>query len=255
MGKVEDLTGQRFNMLTVIKRADNYVSPHGKTYSRWECLCDCGNTTIVSRGQLKNGGTRSCGCYQKQQVSELGKRAKKYNEDNLDGQYGICYASNTHEEILFDLDDYEKIKDYCWKIEKPGKTYKRVSARSKEDSHSPIRLHRLIMGVNDPNIQIDHINRNPLDNRKENLRICSMQENLFNRAAYNKYKVKGVWRNRQNKYQASIRKDGHVYYLGTFPTIKEASDAYDKKAIELFGEFACLNNYQEDTNDLDKEEK
>lgn len=58
--KFEDLTGKRFGRLTVIKRAPN--SPASPS-TRWHCVCDCGNETISYGTQLKNGSTKSCGCY------------------------------------------------------------------------------------------------------------------------------------------------------------------------------------------------
>lgn len=63
--RAEDLTGQRFGMLVVTQRANDYVSPQGKHHVQWMCECECGNTTIVSASSLKGGYTKSCGCLQK----------------------------------------------------------------------------------------------------------------------------------------------------------------------------------------------
>ena len=60
----EDLTGQKFNMLTVIRRTEDHIAASGKPSARWLCKCDCGNETIVSGTKLKKGTTKSCGCYQ-----------------------------------------------------------------------------------------------------------------------------------------------------------------------------------------------
>ena len=58
-----DLTGQRFGRLTVVSRAENYVSPTGKSrHLRWDCICDCGNKCTVNGDFLKEGRTKSCGC-------------------------------------------------------------------------------------------------------------------------------------------------------------------------------------------------
>ena len=64
MGKFIDLTGQRFGRLTVLSRAEDYVSPKGKHVIRWLCRCDCGAITSVAGQNLtkKNGSTKSCGC-------------------------------------------------------------------------------------------------------------------------------------------------------------------------------------------------
>lgn len=58
MSKFIDITGQKFNMLTVISRAEN--APNG--VARWNCVCDCGNKTVVRGANLKNGAVKSCGC-------------------------------------------------------------------------------------------------------------------------------------------------------------------------------------------------
>jgi hypothetical protein len=60
MGAFQDLTGRRFGQLTVVKFAYTQA-----TNTRWECLCDCGNTTVVIGNNLSRGHTISCGCYQK----------------------------------------------------------------------------------------------------------------------------------------------------------------------------------------------
>ena len=62
MPKFEDLTGQKFGMLTVIKRVDDYLYPNGKRSGQYLCKCDCGNETIVVLNNLKSGRTKSCGC-------------------------------------------------------------------------------------------------------------------------------------------------------------------------------------------------
>lgn len=68
MPKLSDITGKKFNRLTVVQRA-----PNRKTdgYAYWDCLCDCGNKTTVSGRNIINGRTKSCGCLQKQIVRKL----------------------------------------------------------------------------------------------------------------------------------------------------------------------------------------
>lgn len=62
MGKFIDLTGQTFNRLTVVSRAENSRHPS----ANWNCVCSCGNATVVRGDSLKSGGTRSCGCINKE---------------------------------------------------------------------------------------------------------------------------------------------------------------------------------------------
>lgn len=81
---------------------------------------------------------------------------------------------------------------------------------------------------------VDHVNGNKIDNRISNLRIATRQENLFNSRcrADSKSGVKGV--NKHGKgWRAKIKRDGKLYFLGTYPTIEEAADAYKRAAAQL----------------------
>lgn len=62
MSKFQDLTGKKFGKLTVISRATDYIKPNGHKIIQWDCLCECGNKTIVRGEYLKSGHTKSCGC-------------------------------------------------------------------------------------------------------------------------------------------------------------------------------------------------
>ena len=112
--------------------------------------------------------------------------------------------------------------------------------------------HRFIMGVTDPKIQVDHINGNRLDNRKENLRLATNQENQWNSRIQknNKSGYKGVgWNKKNKKYQVRIRAKNKQVCLGHFDDPIEAARAYDRAALEYHGEFAWTNFPKEDYND------
>lgn len=66
MSKLIDLTGKKFNRLTVISRAEN--SKHGKV--RWKCKCECGNEVIVDASSLRKNSVHSCGCYRTERLNE-----------------------------------------------------------------------------------------------------------------------------------------------------------------------------------------
>ena len=70
MGKVKDLTGQRFGRLTVIKRGENWYRKNGIPEVCWDCICDCGNIVTVRTANLKSGNTKSCGCYSSECISK-----------------------------------------------------------------------------------------------------------------------------------------------------------------------------------------
>lgn len=96
-----------------------------------------------------------------------------------------------------------------------------------------------------PDFELDHINNDPLDNRIENLRPADRNEQSANQKLQSRRagKYKGVHKN-DTSYYVKIKKNGKQYHVGSFKTEVEAALAYNKKAIELFGEFARLNEVE-----------
>lgn len=105
-----------------------------------------------------------------------------------------------------------------------------------------VRLHRLLLNAPE-HMDIDHANGNGLDNRRSNLRLCTKTQNRANQHTISgKSRFRGVWFNIvRKKWCAMIAKTGRRYNLGYFDTEEEAARAYDRKAIELYGEFAAPN--------------
>jgi hypothetical protein len=104
-----------------------------------------------------------------------------------------------------------------------------------------IRLHRFLMEPPEGMV-VDHIDHDGLNCTRANMRVCTLQQNVFNsRAGILKLGRKGVWRQRGGTWVASIRASGKRLYLGSFGTMAEAQKAYDVAAIQHFGEYACLN--------------
>ena len=151
----------------------------------------------------------------------------------------IIYASNSDKEIQID----EKDKDICkydWRISSIG--YVRATINGKRWF-----LHRYLLKPKE-GMQVDHINGNTLDNRRDNLRICSIKENRRNskkRKTQSSSKYKGVsycsTEKRRKRWKAACEIDNKDIYAGRFYTEEEAKEAYNKKAKELFGEFAKIN--------------
>lgn len=139
---------------------------------------------------------------------------------------------------LIDDADYDLVKRLrwcaCW--EPRGKVF---YVRSSEG----IYLHRLIMQP-DPAMTVDHINHNPLDNRRSNLRIATRSQNQMNRGKQSNnttgYKGVSLFK-RTGKYRAYIMVQGKETHLGYFTTAEEASAAYQAKLGEFHGEFARFN--------------
>ena len=234
MGKCTDLTGQKFGQLTVIKRGEN--DKYNK--ARWWCKCDCGNPklVLVISNNLTNGNTKSCGCLHIETSTKNGRKNKKYNRYDLSGEYGIGWTSNTNEEFYFDLEDYDKIKDYCWLKHIDNKNYITICTRDCK-ANKIICLHQLITGKNNQ----DHINRNTFDNRKCNLRDSTQDENVKNRTMQrnNTSGVIGVyWHKKRKKWSSmiSINKKQTCIYNGD--SKEEAIVARLKAEKEYYGEFA-----------------
>lgn len=102
-----------------------------------------------------------------------------------------------------------------------------------------IGMHRLILAAPTDRF-VDHINHDPLDNRRANLRLCTPVENSRNRKPTpGRALPKGV-KFHVNRYEASIRVVGKLLYLGRFDTAAEAADAYRRAAVKHFGEFAYI---------------
>ncbi|PGL88569.1 hypothetical protein CN926_00765 [Bacillus thuringiensis] len=101
-----------------------------------------------------------------------------------------------------------------------------------------IKLHRWIMGVSDKNVHVDHVNGDTLDNRRNNLRICTTKQNAQNK------RVKGYYYDKDSgKYRTSVRIDGKLKNLGRYDTPEEAQQVYRKAHAEAFGEFSPYYEY------------
>lgn len=70
MGIIIDLTGKKFERLTVVSEGDYYISPKGAKVKRWICKCECGNTIQANTTQLRNGNVKSCGCYMREKAKK-----------------------------------------------------------------------------------------------------------------------------------------------------------------------------------------
>lgn len=143
-----------------------------------------------------------------------------------------------HGEIaLVDDEDYERINAHKWHVSS-GYAVRRIAPLA-----PTIRMHREVLSAPE-NMQVDHINRNRLDNRRSNLRIATKAENLRNKVIYqnNKSGYRGVcWKTRDKKWAAQININQKRKHLGFFSSAEEAARAYDKAAKEFYGEFAALN--------------
>ena len=145
---------------------------------------------------------------------------------------------------IIDDDDYERINAYRWstQVARSGQRFYAVrNEYSKGGSYRRVYMHRFIMDAPEGK-EIDHVNGNGLDNRQNNLRVCTSSQNRMNRGPSNASKtgLKGVFKS-CGKFIAVIGAKGKVKRLGRFDTPEQAAKAYDKEARKLHGKFASLN--------------
>lgn len=245
----KDLSGKKFGRLTVLRQAEeDYIYPKsGRHESKWWVKCDCDNTNefTVRYGHLISGNTKSCGCLELETKINNGKLRKKYNTYDLSGEYGIGYTFKG-EEFWFDLEDYDKIKNYCWYYD-DGYLHANITIdKGKQDC---ISLHRLVMDFPE-DLEVDHIkhppkHENKFDNRKSNLRIVTKSKNQMNKHMQenNTSGVVGVrWHERDQVWEAFIGKNNENIYLGR-STNKEDMIRIRKEAEEkYFGEYSFVNS-------------
>ena len=142
--------------------------------------------------------------------------------------------------FLIDLVNYDKVKDYTWRVRKNGNYYYAVASSGK--NNVVLQLHRFIMGATKGQI-IDHIDRNTLDNRFSNLRFCDKKQNSINCKLYKNSTTGyiGVSKTKNGKYIAYITNKQKHIHLGTFQTKEEAAKKRNIVALTYHGEFAKLN--------------
>lgn len=142
---------------------------------------------------------------------------------------------------LVDGKDYDWLMQRKWWAVKGGRSY--YAVRQVGEKRKTIWMHREILNTPQGSFT-DHINHNGLDNRKQNLRICTHSQNLRNQKLQQERtsKYKGVsWQKNCTMWVAFIGYKGKKIYLGAFDNEIEAAKKYDQKAKELFGEFAYTN--------------
>lgn len=144
---------------------------------------------------------------------------------------------------IVDEADAEAVLAHRWYANVSGSKRQRISARRNtwvNGKRGLVYLHRWLL--NAPiGVEIDHINRNSLDNRRSNLRMASRSQNCANRPAATGT-FKGVtWHKDAQRWVAQIAVEGKNRHIGCFLTEEEAALAYDVAALDAFGEFAWLN--------------
>ncbi len=160
-------------------------------------------------------------------------------------------AGNVKHEVIFNTKHLNDIKPYKWTASKD--LYIHAYFYDENNIKRKMLLHKFIIYLTDQTIpdryQVDHRDRNKLNCLDDNLRVCTPSQNNQNQKgrAGKTSKYKGVCLDNQSKkWKADITINYKHINLGTFPTEKEAAEAYNKSALKLFGEFALLNKIDDE---------
>lgn len=249
-----DIIGKKFFRLTVLEELKKTTKDSCVPY--YKCQCDCGNIVFRRKYGFTKGSKQNCGCYNKEIWKEIRKRGiKQRTTSHIDivGDLAYITLSRSDKKAIIDKEDIDKVKDYLWRLSNYG--YVRTStSRIAHGSIKSLSLHEAIMGKKE-GLEIDHINRNPLDNRKCNLRFVTHAENSHNiRCVPNKNTgIKNIQLTKYKKYRARYQYNGVVYNLGnSFETIEEAKEALMKSYIENNVQYNIeeLNNPQFTKDDV-----
>jgi len=159
-------------------------------------------------------------------------------------KYSSLYA-------LIDAEDADLVNQCRWHPQKAQDAfYAQCSGpRSLLDGKQySVLMHRFILGLSRHDPDVDHINGDGLDNRKENLRLCSDSQNQANRRralSSASSSFRGVtWNKSSMKWQAGIKVKQKSIHLGLFDSEERAAFAYNQAATAWFGEFAVLNEME-----------
>jgi hypothetical protein len=159
----------------------------------------------------------------------------------------IQVSNKKYQYFEIDDSDFELISKYTWGTDN-GYIHTTIEGQK-------VRLHRFILGLvtNDGKV-VDHKDGNRCNNKRDNLRLCTRSQNNINarKKSNNTSGFKGVTKYR-NKWNAKIEYGGKYEHLGIYHDKIEAAKAYDKKASELFKEFANLNFDEDSENHFSKD--
>lgn len=145
---------------------------------------------------------------------------------------------------MVDDEDYDWLIKLTWSVNKDGRTYyARHSKKISANKNKCIPMHRMILGITDPSMLVDHIDHDGLNNQRSNLRTCNYAENARNAVSFGATsKYRGVaWSKYNRKWKVTINFNRIAHYLGYYDSEEEAARVYDTKAMEFHGEFANLN--------------
>lgn len=228
---LNNLTGMRFGKLLAVAQAPSILERNGKKSACWYVVCDCNKERIFSvrAYSLKRGDTKSCGCLQKELLAKRFKKTNYYKKDENLGCFRLYNQEQTNF-CLIDEDDIPKLKEKYWNQDGNGYW-------SNNTKNIFTYIQDTIMDIKSGEV-VDHIYGVRYDNRKNNLRICTHQQNCFNKKPLNTNSsgFMGVtWDRDRRKWVSQIHYNGKHYNFGRFKEKEEAIKARLLGELKYFG--------------------
>lgn len=215
-------SGERFGKLVAVES----VARDKYRRAVWLFRCDCGNTMYGTSKSVIHGKKTDCGC--EKRLTRINWHWK--NPYRIENGIAHVVVGSNGETMICDAEDWERLSHSVWRINQHGYALGRIAGKVKVFS-------RCVADCPD-GMQVDHINRDPLDNRKCNLRIVTQFENSLNK----KLRVENIsgmtgvtWEPRTKKWRVQITKDGRSNWIGRFADVSEAKAARLKAEIQYFG--------------------
>jgi len=213
------------------------------------CHCGCGKPAPIAKrtntclGHIKGQPTRYLVGHHLKFVKGAKKPANR--TIHFDDGVTVIALERRNGDVLscyIDTTDYDTVKGYRWHVFE-SKRKRTFYAATSVSNHKNLFMHNLLLPP-DRGRTPDHINGQGFDNRRQNLRLATSQQQMMNQGLMtnNRSGFKGVsLQAATGKYTAHIRIKGKSTYLGSFTRAEDAAVAYDQRARGLYGEFAALN--------------
>lgn len=222
------LEGERYGKLVVMEEAESIYSKTGKMIRRWKCKCDCGNITIVRHGDLRNGSTVSCGCYNYEKESAA--KTHGYSRTKLGNVFeGMKQRCNNPKNKNYEKYGGRGIKICTEWLNDPKKFFDWAIKNGYKEG-----------------LSIDRIDVNG-NYEPDNCRWADNEAQCLNQRLRkdNKTGHKGIYYS-EGVYRVQIRRNKKRYYFGSYKTLPEAVKVLEEaktmveeaqpKEPKLFGE-------------------
>lgn len=198
------LEGERYGKLVVMEEAEPIYSKTGKMIRRWKCKCDCGNITIVRHGDLRNGSTVSCGCYNYEKESAA--KTHGYSRTKLGNVFeGMKQRCNNPKNKNYEKYGGRGIKICAEWLNDPKKFFDWAIKNGYKEG-----------------LSIDRIDVNG-NYEPDNCRWADNETQCLNQRLRkdNKTGHKGIYYS-EGVYRVQITRNKKRYYFGSYKTLPEA---------------------------------